>query len=794
MRMKRIALPVIAVIAAATLAAVAGWLDLDNKAQAQTNLPAPANVQVVNGDTPGQVVVSWDAVAGASGYRISWADNDAAWDAFYAGHDWQQLILSVDVSGGEATTHTLTVSNPTTGAVKYQFRVGSKASPDATPANWSAWQVLDVRGDANPDVQALAAALSISRNASELAASSGPTRFGMTPADLVQSAAAVAEHKAALSTQLEILAGIGYSARADRITALVNDLVSNTESIEQGRRPLLGALVEGNLTRQRLTRIGTTQLSPAAEKIVDDEFFDLVAGVHDGESTASGELSRDDILRYTHLSSLLGNLEPSTTSLLSAGTLDNPALMGRIQERYETVAAPVYRDIEYLSDNGDPNFEKLVQLTRVMLDHGRGDDNLFDRAEHRISLITGESVLIAKNNNILQRLLVEIDALAADVQGNPQPPTAPDAEAGEPGATDDEIRFGQSAALMGPATALGTGMQLGIQAAFHEANQAGGISGRLLKLTTLNDDYEDVFAFASTQQLIERHRVFGLIGAVGTPTSRAALPLAEAGNVPFVGAFTGAQLLREDDQDFILNVRASYHDETEEMVAYLEGMGITRVAVLYQKDSYGQDGLAGVQKALDQRDGMELAAHWYYPRNTTAVKGAAYRIARAEPDAVIIIGAYASTAEFIRQLRLRLMDDPIFMAVSFVGSNALRDELVRIEEPTSDVYVTQVVPLPSDESDQLVAAYRAALSAYDSEAQPGFISLEGYLAGRLAIERLEACGADVTRRCFLNVFDESTSIDLSGFELEYGPDDNQGSDVVFLTRINDAGQFELVAE
>ncbi len=189
-------------------------------------------------------------------------------------------------------------------------------------------------------------------------------------------------------------------------------------------------------------------------------------------------------------------------------------------------------------------------------------------------------------------------------------------------------------------------------------------------------------------------------------------------------------------------------------------------------------------------------AHWYYPRNTTAVKAAAFRINKAKPDAVIIIGAYAPTAKFIEQLRMRMMDDPVFMAVSFVGSNALRDELVKLDEPTSEVYVTQVVPLPSDKSDQLVAAYLAALSAYDAEAKPGFISLEGYIAGRLAFERLEACGADViTRQCFLNVFSENTPpIDIAGLQLQYGPGDNQGSDAVFLTRINDAGQFELVAE
>ena len=378
----------------------------------------------------------------------------------------------------------------------------------------------------------------------------------------------------------------------------------------------------------------------------------------------------------------------------------------------------------------------------------------------------------------------------------PKVPTPP-APTGTPGVDADMITFGQSAAFSGPSEDLGQGMYLGILAAFEEANDAGGVQGRRLFLERIDDGYEPDRAFSVTRTLIEEIKAFGLIGAVGTPTSRAALPLAEAGNVPFVGAFTGAQLLREDDQDFILNVRASYHDETERMVEYLEGKGKTKVAVLYQNDSYGQDGLAGVRKALEQRDGMELVAHWYYGRNTTAVKAAAFRINKAKPDAVIIIGGYAPTAKFIQQLRIRMMDaPPVFMAVSFVGSNALRDELVRLGESRSDVYVTQVVPLPNDDSNQLVAAYRAALSAHDADAEPGFISLEGYIAGRLAIERLEACDANaITRECFLNVFSEDTPpIDIAGLQLQYGPGDNQGSDAVFLTRINADGEFELVAE
>lgn len=651
----------------------------------------------------------------------------------------------------------------------------------------------NVQGDINPDVQALAAALSISRHVGKLVALSGPTTVVMTQEGIVQSATAIADHKAILTAQLEILAETGYDEQAGSITRLVNDLESNVELIQQGRSSLLSELLKGIRNRQHVSLTSTIEVVPAAETVLDNEFYHLVSGDHDGESTDLVNLSTDALLRYAHLKNLVTTLDLATPTLLGASTQDNPALAGQLHEFFDGRAAAAERDIEYLSENGGPELEDVLQLIQQMFALGQGDDNLWDGLYHRLSLITRERVLVANVANIQQQLLDEIDNLAADVQDYPQPPTLPEVATGVPGVTDKEIKFGQSAVLTGPSKALGEGMQLGILAAFHQANQAGGISGRQLTLKTINDYYETFFAFSGTSRLIGQDRVFGLIGSVGTPTARAALPSVEVGNVPFVGAFTGAQLLRRADQTNVLNVRASYYDETETMVDYLEKTGKTRVAVLYQNDSFGLDGLKGVKKALRERDGMRLVASWYYIRNTTAVKAAAYRIANAEPDAVIIIGSYAPTAEFIKYARLRLEDDPTFMAVSFVGSSALKVRLKELDQSLADVYVTEVVPLPSDESSEVVAEYRAALSAYDSEAEPEAISLEGYIAGRLAIARLQECGPDVTRECFLNVFSESTSIDIDGLQLQYGPGDNQGSDKVFLTRLDSDGEYELAA-
>jgi len=335
----------------------------------------------------------------------------------------------------------------------------------------------------------VAAAHRISRLASELVALSGPTRFGMTPAELSQSAAAVADHKAALDAQLEILTGTGYVQPAGEIAGLVDDLVSNSEMIQRQRPPLLDSIVAGVTDRQQLTRTATTVLLPDAETSADHQFHQLIATATDANSADLDTFSTDDILQFAHVRSLLGHLGPATSVLLATADLRVPSLAGRVQELYETAATPIERDIEYLSENGGSEFEDLIQLSHQVLSVATGDGNIFDRLERRLSLAAAENSLIAKNNKILNQLLSAIDALTADVQGLPQASTIPGEDTDEPGITDDEVRFGQSAALLGPSAALGEGMQRGILAAFKEANDDGGVHGRQLTLKTLNDDY-----------------------------------------------------------------------------------------------------------------------------------------------------------------------------------------------------------------------------------------------------------------------------------------------------------------
>lgn len=356
-----------------------------------------------------------------------------------------------------------------------------------------------------------------------------------------------------------------------------------------------------------------------------------------------------------------------------------------------------------------------------------------------------------------------------------------------PGVNSERILFGQSAAFSGPAGELGKSMKAGILAAFKEINDQGGVNGRRLELHSLDDAYEPEAAVTNTQKLIEEG-VFALIGAVGTPTSQSAVPVTEASGVPYLAPMTGAEYLRDTSRYTVINLRASYYQETEEMVERLTtDMGYDRIAILYQDDSFGRAGLQGVLLALERRK-LAAVGMGVFPRNTIAVKTALLDLRATEPQAVIIVGPYKPTATFIRWAR-RLGMDPIFMTLSFVGSNVLAKELGTYG---SGVLVTQVVPFPTGNATSASAAYRAALSAYDPSIEPGFISFEGYLAGRLAAHVVSRCGKQVERSCIDSVLRTDESFDLDGFRLRYGKNDNQGSDDVFLTVIGPDGQYSPV--
>lgn len=350
------------------------------------------------------------------------------------------------------------------------------------------------------------------------------------------------------------------------------------------------------------------------------------------------------------------------------------------------------------------------------------------------------------------------------------------------GVTSNSILIGQSAALSGAAEALGKEMKAGADAYFDAVNKSGGINGRKIKLISLDDGYEPDRAAANTKKLITENEVLALFGYVGTPTSNAALPIFTEAKVPFIGAFTGAQSLREPFNRYIFNVRASYFDETEQIVAHLVQQGITKIAVFYQNDAYGKAGLAGVERAMKARN-LEIALTATVERNTTDVAAAVAKIAKSQTGAVIMISAYKSCGAFIKAMKLAggLQQ---FWNVSFVGSKALSNEL---GEEGRGVQISQVTPFPWSNVIPIVRDYQKRIGGEDKYS---FTSLEGYLAAKVLVEGLKRAGKNPTRESLVDGLASMGKVDLGGFTVNYTPTNHNGSSYVDLTIISRGGVFK----
>jgi branched-chain amino acid transport system substrate-binding protein len=378
-------------------------------------------------------------------------------------------------------------------------------------------------------------------------------------------------------------------------------------------------------------------------------------------------------------------------------------------------------------------------------------------------------------------------------------PAAPEAEPIVHGVSDKEILLGMAAPFSGASRELGRQMKIGIETAFSQINDAGGVNGRLLRLMTADDGYEPTRTADVMKSLYDKDEVFGFIGNVGTPTAAVALPFALDHRTLFFGAFTGAGLLRRDPPDrYVFNYRASYAEETNAVVNYLvkvRRIQPKEIVVFAQQDSYGDSGYAGVQKAVrslpgDNPDIVRLN----YKRNTVDVQDAvnALHAFRGQIKAVVMVASYRAAAKFIEKTR-DLYPSMIYTNVSFVGSTALADELMLLgPRYAAGAIVTQVVPAISSYA-TIVLKYKEALAKYFPGESPDYVSFEGYIDGNILAEAVKRVGRDINTEKLVAELENIRAFDLGlGAPVTFSANEHQGSHNVWGTQLDGAGHYQPI--
>jgi ABC-type branched-subunit amino acid transport system substrate-binding protein len=374
----------------------------------------------------------------------------------------------------------------------------------------------------------------------------------------------------------------------------------------------------------------------------------------------------------------------------------------------------------------------------------------------------------------------------------------------------DDIVIGMSAAFTGPSRALGIELYRGSMAYLEAVNRAGGVHGRNIVIRAYDDRYDPTLAVQNTIKLVEEDDVFVLANYVGTPTVTRVLPLLKSyrkKDTFLFFPFSGAAPQREPPYDeFVFNLRASYHDETEGLVDHFARVGRTKIAVFYQADAYGRGGWEGIKNALDRR-GLRIQGEATYRRGTAfseSLKQQVDILKATDPDAIISIGAYAACAAFIRDARDSGWNVPI-ANVSFVGSASMEDLLLELASASgrdygSNLVNSQVVPSYEDLSVPAVKEYRQRMDEYGAKVPPpwdasdyrpltySFVSFEGFLNAKLLVKILTDLGPMPAKNRIKDTVENLRSFDLGiGEPISFGPKQHQGSDRVYYTAPRNGG-------
>ena len=354
------------------------------------------------------------------------------------------------------------------------------------------------------------------------------------------------------------------------------------------------------------------------------------------------------------------------------------------------------------------------------------------------------------------------------------------------GVSAETILIGQSAPLSGSNKDFGVDIRDGALACFRKVNDTGGVNGRKIELTTLDDGNVVQRAGENTQKLIEETGVFALFGYASATLSRPALPHVEKHKVPFLSPFTGADPMRVY-QRYVYNMRASYADELEKIVDHFAPLAVKRFAIVHYDDVVGRENFTAVERALKKRGLAPVSVGAFKDRAKPDIDAGMKDALKGNPEVVIFTTLYKATADSIRTARK--MGSHAFMVTnSFPGASQVAKELGK--EGTG-VVVATVVPPYARLALPVVNEYRASMEKYINRKDYSFTSVEAYLACKVTVEALRRAGPKLTRENFLNALDAMSMYDTGGYSVGFGPQNHNGSSFVELTIIGKDGGFKF---
>lgn len=323
-----------------------------------------------------------------------------------------------------------------------------------------------------------------------------------------------------------------------------------------------------------------------------------------------------------------------------------------------------------------------------------------------------------------------------------------------------KIVLGQSVPLTGAADQIGLAYAAGAKLYFDAFNARKNNPGYVFELKQLDDGYNPQKAGANADKLLSEGADL-LFGFVGTSSSDAGAEVAGKEGAIFFAPFAASDTLRDAKFPNVFHVRPSMADEALKMVRHCATLAQTRIAVLAEDDAMGRAGVQAVKDALAEQKLPPMVAAAFVPVNSDKVDAAVATIMKGNPQAIIQVSLFNSTAAFIRKAR-KAGYAGAFMNFSVVGISPL---FTALGKDIAGVVVSQVVPSPRSTATPIVKEYLAAID--NSDQTPSYESLEGFIAAKTLAEAVKRAGvgAKFDKAALQRALASMTDYDVGGFRI-----------------------------
>jgi len=358
------------------------------------------------------------------------------------------------------------------------------------------------------------------------------------------------------------------------------------------------------------------------------------------------------------------------------------------------------------------------------------------------------------------------------------------AQARNEGVTADEIRLGASAVLSGPLGPQTAQYGEGSRLMFDAVNAQGGVHGRMIRYTTLDDAFDTQKAVANTRKLLEDDKVFMIYNSTGTAQTAAILPLIAETRTLLFGPVTGASAFRETLNPYLFHVRAGYASEAAKIVSQLRNQGVTRVAVFYQDDGLGKALRADLQKAVEEEK-LSFIAEIKVDAKQPDFAAAAQATEKAQPQAVIVATAGTTFTSYIKAVQATSAR-PAYYGFSVASTDVINREL---RDKARGIILAQIMPSLRSTTVPVVAEYLSLLKAKSPGAQPSASQFEGFVHARLVVEGLRRAGRNLTTESFTKAMEDAGEISFGRFNVKYSPKSHNGSTYVELAIVDSEGSL-----